>query len=121
MIEAVFTILVGIAGAYVTVGLAVAVLFFTRWLKTFDPAAVGGSREFRVLVTPGIVLLWPLIVMKVFYPNSGGNPDGAEALRRIHRLAFIVLAIAVTLVFTAALVWRAPAFTDLPQIESPAP
>lgn len=121
MTEPIVFILVKIAGAYLAVGLVVAVLFFTRWLKTLDPAAVGGSWGFRVLVTPGVVALWPVILMKVFYPKTKSDADGAEELRRNHRLAFILLTILVTLVFTAALVWRAPTFVDLPAIKSPTP
>lgn len=121
MIDQLFSILVKLAGAYLLAGLVVAGFFFARWLKTVDPAAVGGSRGFRVLITPGVIALWPMVLMRVFCQKSSGSADEAEALRRNHRLAFIVLTLIITFVFTAALVWRAPAFADLPAVESPIP
>lgn len=121
MIDKIFGMLVGISGAYVVVGVVVAVLFFTRWLKDFDPSAKDGSGGFRVLVTPGIIALWPLIVMKVFMIGKQAEGDGAETLRSNHRIAFILIAILGTLLFAAALAWRAPGFTDLPTTEIPNP
>lgn len=121
MIEETFGMLLGISGAYVLIGVVVAVLFFTRWLKDFDPSAKDGSGGFRVLVTPGIIALWPLIVMKVFMIGKRAEGDGAETLRRKHRIAFILIAILGTLLFAAALAWRAPGFADLPKTEIPYP
>ncbi len=121
MTEQLFSILVQLAGAYLLAGMVVALLFFSRWMKVIDPSAVAGSRGFRILVAPGVVMLWPVIVMKVFCQKSSVRTDGAEALRRNHRLAIMVLAVVGVLLFTVALVWRAPAFADLPAIESPVP
>lgn len=121
MIEQLFSILVKLAGVYILTGLVVAVLFFRRWSKAMDPSAVGGSRGFKALVTPGVIALWPMIVMKVFHQRCVGNADGAEALRRNHRIAIVLLAVVGVLLFTTAFVWRAPAFTGLPAIESPVP
>jgi hypothetical protein len=121
MIDQLFSILVKLAEAYLLAGLVVAGFFFARWLKAVDPAAVGGNWGFRVLITPGVIVLWPVVVMRVFCQKSSGGADGAEALRRNHRLAFLVLTLSITFVFTAALVWRAPAFAELPVIQSPVP
>jgi hypothetical protein len=121
MIEQLFSTLLTLAAAYLLAGMVVAVLFFTRWLETFDPAAVAGSRGFRVLVTPGIIALWPLILIKVLGKKSAADAGGAEALRRNHRIAFILIAILGTLLFAAALAWRAPGFADLPKTEIPQP
>lgn len=121
MIEAAFDILLAIACAYMLAGGVVAALFFTRWLKDFDLSAKDGSSGFRVLVTPGIVTLWPLIVMKVFLIGRPGQGNGAELLRRSHRIAFLFITIVGTLLFAAALAWRAPRFADLPTTEIPNP
>lgn len=121
MIEEVFRTLVVISGAYVVAGVGIAVLFFTRWLGVFDPSARDGSRGFRVIVTPGVIALWPWIVMKVFLFGKRCNGDGAEKLRRNHRIAIILVAILGTLLFAGALVWRAPGFDELPTTVIPNP
>ena len=121
MIDQIFSILVMMTGFYLLAGLVVAVVFFTRWLRTFDPAAVTGSRGFRVLVTPGIIALWPLILIKVFGQKSAPDATEAEALRRNHRIAFILIAILGTLLFAATLASRAPGFADLPKTDIPHP
>ena len=121
MIEALFSILVKLAGIYLLAGLVVSVLFFTRWLKVIDPAAVGGSRGFKVLITPGVIVIWPVILKMAFRRNFDGGAGGAEALRRNHRVAVILLALVGALLFTAALVWRAPALGDLPSVEIQTP
>ena len=125
MIESVFTVLVNVAAVYVACGLLVAALFLARWCKTFDPSAAHGSWGFRVLVVPGIVALWPLILMKVRAVARGGcaageaeTPVRAETLRRNHGLAFITLAIVAPLLFAVALIWRAPRFEDTPVVEA---
>lgn len=125
MIETVFAVLVKVAAIYVACGLVVAVLFLARWGKTFDPSAAHGSWGFRVLVVPGIVALWPVILAKVPAVARGGSAAGEvetpvrpETLRRNHGLAFIALAILGLLLFAVALIWRAPRLEDAPVVEA---
>ena len=125
MIQSVFTVLVKVAAVYVACGLFVAVLFLARWCKTFDPSAAHGSWGFRVLVVPGIIVLWPVILVKVRAVARGGSAAGEaempirpETLRRNHGVAFITLAILAPLLFVIALVWRAPRLEDTPVVEA---
>ncbi len=117
MLEEIFGIIVASAGVYVLVGVLVAALFFSRWLGILDPAAKEGSVGFRVCVAPGIIALWPWLVLRIYRSKKSSNGDGAEALRRNHRLAFICLAIIGTVLFAIALAGRAPGFADLPKTE----
>jgi hypothetical protein len=121
MIESVFTILLLIFGAYAVMGLATAVWFFAWHIKRLDAPAAGGSMGFRILVAPGVILLWPLILMKSVLPPAEPGPDGAEELRRGHRRAIFVLAAVGLLTFAAALIWRMPAFSSLPTTETTRP
>ncbi|MGL5017299.1 MAG: hypothetical protein ACRDBP_04140 [Luteolibacter sp.] len=121
MSEWFFSSLLVIAAAYIACGGMVAVLFFARWIKRFELPAVEGSWGFRFLITPGLVVLWPLVVRKVHSPEPVAAFQGAEGLRRAHWLTFLLLAVFGVVVFTTALVWRAPAFADLPAVELPAP
>ncbi len=45
------------------IGLAVAVPFLGFGIDRIDPAA-RGSYVFRVLVIPGVVLLWPIVLVR---------------------------------------------------------
>lgn len=121
MIEEIFPILLIIASVYLVVGVGVAILFFTHWIDRFGATVADGSRGFRVLITPGVIALWPVILMRVRRRAPVDPCDGAERLRRAHRLAVILLAAFGILVFTTALVWRAPASGDLPAAEIPVP
>lgn len=54
-------LLAWLALAYLTVGVAFAVLFAARWAKRLDTAAGSGTIGFRILIIPGAMLLWPLL------------------------------------------------------------
>ncbi len=123
MIEQAFSVLVNVAAIYAACGLIVAVLFLAR-CKSFDPSAADGSWGFRVLIVPGIIALWPVILLKVRAVRRGGSAQGPaetpvrqETLRRNHGLAFIVLAIVGPLLFAVALIWRAPRLEDAPPVD----
>lgn len=49
-------------GLYVGCGLLFAVAFVTRGAERIDPAARGASWGFRLIVVPGAVALWPLLL-----------------------------------------------------------
>lgn len=124
MIEQTFTMLVTVAAVYAGCGLLVAVLFLARWCKAFDPSATAGSWGFRVLIVPGIIALWPVILAKVWTVRRGGSAQGPaetpvrqETLRRNHGLAFIALAVIGPLLFAVALIWRAPRLEDAPPVD----
>lgn len=55
--------LIAIAGWYAAAGAAVGALFLAVGLDRIDPAA-HGSWLFRVLLVPGLVLLWPIVLLR---------------------------------------------------------
>ena len=72
MIVAEVTLLIALA--YVLCGLAVGVPFVLRGVDRVDEAARGAPVAFRLLVLPGTVALWPLMVTKwVMAPRPGGH------------------------------------------------
>jgi len=121
MIESAFSILLQIAAAYFGAGIITALWFFARHIKRLDPAAAGGSIGFRVLIAPGVIALWPVILLKAIRPGSSVGPDHAEELRHSHRTAILILATAGVIIFAAAMSWRAPAFKSLPETETTRP
>lgn len=56
-------LIVGLARVYGGLGLAVAAVFLTIGIDRIDPVA-RGAYAFRVLLVPGIVLLWPLVLVR---------------------------------------------------------
>ena len=57
--------------AYLAAGLLFAVAFVTRWVGRTDSRAHEGTWGFRLLIVPGVTLLWPLLARRLF----GGFPD----------------------------------------------
>ena len=56
---------------YVLVGLLFGLLFVSRLIDRVDPAAAGGAWQVRLLLLPGSVLLWPLLIWRVVrYPSD---------------------------------------------------
>ena len=59
MIAAAFVILLGI---YLACGLVFAIPFALIGLKRIDPHAAHGSWGFRLLIVPGTMAFWPLLL-----------------------------------------------------------
>jgi hypothetical protein len=58
-------ILVSVAGVYAVIGVAFAAFFVWRGVQRIDPAAVEGTVGFRLLVFPGAVAFWPVLMRRV--------------------------------------------------------
>lgn len=58
-------LLVQTVAIYVGVGAAFAAMFLWRWVGRLDSAAEHGTWGFRVLVFPGVSVLWPLFVIRL--------------------------------------------------------
>lgn len=68
MSESAANLLVSGLGLYAAVGLLVGVIFLFGGAGRIDPAAKGKGMPLRVrlLILPGIVGLWPLMLTKLF-------------------------------------------------------
>lgn len=62
-VDPVRVLLLAIA-AYFAIGALVALPFVAVGISRVDAAAKGSSIAFRILVLPGSVALWPLVLMK---------------------------------------------------------
>ena len=58
-------LLVAAAAAYLALGLVFAVPFALHWAGRLDPVARSGSAGFRLLILPGAMLLWPLLLFRL--------------------------------------------------------
>ena len=94
-----------LAQAYAAIGLPTALGFLAFGLARIDPGA-RGAYGFRPLLLPGLVLLWPLVLVRwailARAPERGlGRRFGAT-----HRAVWTVLAVALPLVLLGALALR---------------
>jgi hypothetical protein len=53
-----------LAALHAAFGVLFAIAFHLRGLARLDEAAARGSLAFRVLVTPGVIALWPLLARR---------------------------------------------------------
>jgi hypothetical protein len=72
---------VGLLASYVALGAAFAVPFVALGVQRVDPAAAGASWGFRLLILPGTVLLWPLLLGR-WASGSVTPPVESNAHRR---------------------------------------
>jgi hypothetical protein len=113
MFEKAVEIILLAAALYALCGVAFAVVFHLAGLIRFDHGAHGAGWFFRVVITPGLIALWPLLARKWrraagggSFAGSGDAPINARGLRRFHRLWWQLLAVLVPLLIAAALFWR---------------
>jgi len=57
-------VILTVAAAYVAAGLPFAVAFVTVGVGRIDHAARGASLAFRLIIFPGTIALWPLLLAK---------------------------------------------------------
>lgn len=75
------SVLVMVVGWYLSAGLLFAGPFVWRGVERIDPVARQGTWGFRVLILPGVVLLWPLLAVR-WTRGSVGPPGELNAHRR---------------------------------------
>lgn len=66
-------ILLTLAACYAAIGLPFAVVFLFRGLMTVDPAANNAPWSFRLLIGPGVVAFWPLMLLRWKNSMRGAN------------------------------------------------
>lgn len=70
--ETVTAILEGVA-VYAAAGAVFALAFLVLGLTRIDNGAKGAGLAFRLLILPGLIALWPLMLIRWI---SGGQPHG---------------------------------------------
>ena len=55
--------LLNIIGGYLALGGAFALVFLTTGLGRVDPVAAAGPLRFKLLIAPGIVAIWPVMLV----------------------------------------------------------
>jgi hypothetical protein len=83
MNEAVAAVILGSIGIYLSVGLVVAVTLAVGGLGRIDPQAREGTLGFRLLVLPGAIALWPLLLRR--WRAGTGPPEERSPHRDLGR------------------------------------
>lgn len=52
------------AALYLVAGVLFAVFFLSKGIQKVDPTTKGSSLGFRIIILPGIVVLWPVLLQK---------------------------------------------------------
>jgi hypothetical protein len=89
------------AELYAIIGAVVAVWFLLFRLDPFDPAA-RGAYAFRPLLIPGLVLLWPLVLLRC----AGWPVAAPRQHRRAHWGIWLVLSVLLPLLLIGAMALR---------------
>jgi len=79
MIAAVFLI---ILGTYLACGLLVAIPFVLVGARKIDPHAAHGSWGFRMLIVPGTMIFWPLLLRR-WLLGVHSPPEECNAHRKL--------------------------------------
>lgn len=102
------------AAAYLAAGMVFAIAFHIRGLAVVDPGAQGTSLAFRMLITPGVAALWPLLglswlraVRAGALPEMQDPPRRHRQLRSAHALIWTALAVSAP-VGIAVAIWYRP-------------
>ena len=94
-------LIVDIAELYAVVGAVVAAWFLLLQLDRIDPAA-RGAYAFRPLLIPGLMLLWPLVLLRC----AGRLSSTSRHHRRTHFRVWLVLSALLPLLVFGAVALR---------------
>ncbi len=75
------TWIVRLAGLYLALGVLFSIPFVARGVNRIDPVAAGGSWGFRVIIVPGVIALWPLLLVR--WLRGAGPPVERNAHRDV--------------------------------------
>jgi hypothetical protein len=63
--ESIARLFIGVAGVYLAAGTLFALPFVLKLAGRLDPAARAGSWGFRIIILPGVILLWPVLLTRL--------------------------------------------------------
>ena len=57
-------VIVWVAGVYMALGLIFSIIFVILGVSKVDPAAKGTGFGFKLIIIPGLLVFWPLFMMR---------------------------------------------------------
>ncbi|MBX2821680.1 MAG: hypothetical protein KTR29_18420 [Rhodothermaceae bacterium] len=74
MNESIATWFVSAFGIYLVVGILFSIPFVLKGVGKNDPAVQGASIGFRLIIIPGVVMLWPVLLLR-WMSDAGMPPE----------------------------------------------
>lgn len=74
-----------IAAVYLVAGLIFAIPFLLRGIVTIDSQARGAALGFRLMILPGVVVFWPLLLRR--WASGISNPPEERTAHRLRAAA----------------------------------
>jgi hypothetical protein len=62
--EAITPVILALIGAYLALGIPVGIAFIARGVDRIDPAMGSSPKRVRLVILPGAVALWPILLVK---------------------------------------------------------
>jgi hypothetical protein len=84
MVPPLANLVVSLATWYAFAGAVFAIPFLSRGLDRIDPAGAGAPVLFRLLIAPGVMVFWPLLLLR-WAAGSIAPPVEINAHRRAAR------------------------------------
>lgn len=113
MLENIVSVVLGGVGVYAALGILFVAAFHVGGAVRVDPAIKGAGFFFRLLITPGVVALWPLLVVRWRKAATGRpifgavhRPVSAQGLRSLHRRLSLALLVIVPILAILGLALR---------------
>ena len=111
MFESIVSAGLAILGLYLLAGCVFAAVFHAGPIKRVDHAVEGAPIRFRLLITPGMVALWPLMWKRWksgdgSWLGSQDRPVSPAALRRRHGFLVVLVLLVVLAIAIPALIYR---------------
>jgi hypothetical protein len=70
-------IILVLAAIYLVIGLLFAIAFVIKGVTAVDEGAHGSSAGFRIIILPGVALLWPVLLKKWINAKSTSHDETA--------------------------------------------
>lgn len=113
MLEQWVGIVLIVLAAYAAAGVLFAVAFHAAGARRVDAGVAGAGFLFRLLITPGVIALWPVLARRwrMAAAGRGGpapvdRPLSAEGIRAFHRRLVLILLVVVPLAAAVGLAFR---------------
>lgn len=68
-----------VLGVYLAIGVVVGIAFIVRGVDRVDPAMAASPKRVRVVILPGVVALWPVMLAKWAGASKAPATEAQEA------------------------------------------